>query len=173
MRYCPKCARPLVKTVVGGREREVCVESGCGFVNWNNPIPVVGGVVEYEDHVILVRNIGWPTHWYGLITGFLEAGEMPEEAVVREVKEETGLDAELVSFIGMYEFYRQNQLLICYYLRAHSNTVRIHPDEIADYKWIHVEKVRPWTAGTGRALRDWLQTRGIEREMYDFNEVNN
>jgi len=149
------------------------MDNRCGFVNWNNPVPVVGGVVEWNDHVILVRNVGWPSNWYGLVTGFLEAGEMPEEAVVREVKEEIGLDATLQSFIGMYEFYRKNQLLICYHLTVDSNAVQCAPDEIADHKWVPIEQVQPWTAGTGRALRDWLQSRGIERDMREFGDVNN
>lgn len=173
MRYCPQCARPLRRIEVGGRGRDTCMDTRCGFVNWNNPVPVVGGIVEWNDHVILVRNVGWPSSWYGLVTGFLEAGEMPEEGIVREVKEEIGLDAELKSFIGMYEFYRKNQLLICYHLTVSSGEVRCPPDEIADYKWVHIEKVQPWTAGTGRALRDWLLTRGIERDMREFGDVNN
>ena len=98
---------------------------------------------------------------------------MPEEAVVREVREEIGVDASIESFIGMYEFHRKNQLLIIYHLRAHSGDVVVPADEIAGYKWVPIEKVQPWTAGTGRALRDWLRTRGIEREMLDFSEVNN
>ncbi len=173
MRYCPQCAQPLRRLEVGGKARDTCMDNRCGFVNWNNPVPVVGGVVEWNDQVILVRNVGWPTNWYGLVTGFLEAGEMPEEAIMREVKEEIGLDAELKSFIGMYEFYRKNQLLICYHLTVNSGDVRIPPDEIADYKWVPIATVQPWTAGTGRALRDWLRTRGIERNMRDFGEINN
>ena len=173
MKFCPQCARPLARREVGGRERDACADTACGFVNWNNPIPVVGGIVEHDGHVILVRNVGWPEHWYGIVTGFLEADEMPEEAILREVKEETGLDATLVSFIGMYEFHRRNQLLIIYHLVAHSNDVRPMAEEIADYKWVAIDQVRPWTAGTGQALADWLRARGIEREMFDFDEVRN
>ena len=73
----------------------------------------------------------------------------------------------------MYEFHRKNQLLICYHLTVESGDVQYPPDEIADFKWVPMDKVQPWTAGTGRALRDWLLTRGIEREMRDFGDVNN
>lgn len=173
MKFCPHCARPLARREIGGRERDACTEADCGFVHWNNPIPVVGGIVEHDGHIILVRNVGWPAHWYGLVTGFLEANEMPEEAILREVKEETGLEATLESFVGMYEFHRRNQLLIIYHLRARSNEVQPMAGEIADYKWVAIEEVRPWTAGTGRALADWLRSRGLERELYDFDEVRN
>ena len=173
MRYCPQCSCEMVRKEVGGRERASCPNRYCGFVHWDNPVPVVGGIVEWDNQIILVRNVGWPENWYGLVTGFLEAGEMPEEAIVREVKEEIGVDATIESYIGMYEFYRKNQLLIIYHLRAHSGDVVTPEDEIADYKWVQIDKVQPWTAGTGRALRDWLRTRGLEREMFDFSDVKN
>ncbi|MGH8595796.1 MAG: NUDIX domain-containing protein [Gammaproteobacteria bacterium] len=173
MKYCPQCGHLLRRIEIAGRQRDTCMDPGCGFVNWNNPVPVVAGIVEWNNQVILVRNVGWPANWYGLITGFLEAGEMPEEAIVREIKEEIGLDAELRSYVGMYEFYRKNQLLICYHLTVESGEVRYPPDEIADYKWVSLEAVRPWTAGTGHALRDWLRSRGIEREMTDISRANN
>ena len=143
MYYCPQCATPMVKRDSGGRERSICPQRQCAFVHWDNPVPVVGGIVEWDNQIVLVRNVGWPTSWYGLVTGFLEAG------------------------------YQKNQLLIIYHLRAHSGDVVVQTDEIADHKWVPVEKVQPWTAGTGRALRDWLRSRGIEREMLDFSDANN
>ena len=172
MRFCPQCRKPLESLHLGDRDRLACPDLQCGFVHWNNPIPVVAAVVECDDHVILVRNVGWPETWYGLVTGFLEAGEMPEEGVLREVEEETGLKGTLESYLGMYEFYRRNQLLIGYHVRVDSMDVTIPKHEIADYKWVHVNDVQPWTAGTGKALRDWLQSRGIERGLVDFSDAN-
>jgi len=173
MKYCPHCNKPLMRLPLGGRERAACPDHRCGWVHWNNPIPVVAAIVEHAEHVILVRNVGWPEHWYGLVTGFLEAGEMPEEAVLREVEEEIGLPATFQSFIGMYEFYRSNQLIIAYHVTVSSQAVTCDRQEIADHKWIPIASVRPWTAGTGRALRDWLRARGIERELADFDQVRN
>lgn len=173
MKYCPQCGVPLVRMAVNGRERTVCTAAKCGFVHWNNPVPVVAAIVEHAEHVCLVRNVGWPTHWYGLVTGFLESGEMPEEAVLREVEEEIGLAGTLRSYVGMYEFYRANQLIIAYHVTVESDAVRPCPQEIADFKWVPVATVRPWSAGTGKALRDWLAARGIERELVDFNAAGN
>ncbi len=172
MRYCPYCRKDLENIFLDDRERLVCPDLQCGFVHWNNPVPVVAAIVEHNDHIVLVQNVGWPTTCYGLVTGFLEAGEMPEQGVLREVEEELGLKGSIESYVGMYEFYRQNQLLITYHIRVNSNKVSIPKHEIADYKWIHVEKVSPWTAGTGIALRDWLRGRGIERELVEFDVAN-
>ena len=173
MKYCPLCAKPLIRLPLSGRQRQACSDPRCGFVHWNNPVPVVAAIVEHDDHVALVRNVGWPEHWYGLVTGFLEANEMPETAVLREVEEEIGLPAEFKSYIGMYEFYRSNQLLIAYHVTVPSKVVKLDRNEIADQKWVHVEEVQPWSAGTGKALRDWLRLRGIERELVEFDRARN
>ena len=161
-----------MRVPMSGRDRFACPDGQCGFVHWNNPIPVVAAIVEHDDHVALVRNVGWPEHWYGLVTGFLESNEMPEEGILREVEEEIGLKAELQSYVGMYEFYRQNQLIIAYHVTVDSKDVELCVEEIADQKWVHVEQVKPWTAGTGKALRDWLRGRGIERELVEFDRAN-
>ncbi len=172
MKFCPYCGSPLSKLPLSGRDRLACAAPRCGFVHWNNPVPVVAAIVEHADEVALIRNVGWPEHWYGLVTGFLEAGEMPEEGILREVEEEIGLKAEMQSYVGMYEFYRSNQLIIAYHVTVDSHDVELCKHEIADHKWVPIETVQPWSAGTGKALRDWLRSRGIERELVDFERAN-
>ena len=115
-RYCPTCASALVPEVHGGRMRLACSDARCDFVHWDNPTPVVGAIAERNGAVVQVRSIGWPAGWFGLITGFLEAGETPEEGVLREVQEEIGLTATTVDLVGLYPFHRMNQLLIVYHL---------------------------------------------------------
>ena len=166
-KFCQKCGTPLVKKYLKDKDRLVCSSEKCNYVHWNNPTPVVAAVVEYGEDVVLVQSIGWPPTWFGLVTGFLEAGEMPEEGVRREVEEETGLEVEEVNYIGMYPFYRMNQLLIAYHVKA-SGLVNIDTSELAAYKLVPITKVRPWSAGTGLALRDWLRTKGIERDLVRF-----
>ena len=146
----------------------VCEDDRCGFVHWNNPIPVVAAIVEQNKHLVLVQSIGWPDSWYALVTGFLEAGEMPDEAVIREVKEETGLDASIGSFIGMYPFYRMNQLLLVYHVIAEHGEIQLDTTELSDYKRVPLEKVRPWPSGTGVGLRDWLNSRGFYPEFLEL-----
>jgi NADH pyrophosphatase NudC (nudix superfamily) len=99
-RFCPRCATPLAERAdaehEGGRVRQVCPDETCGYVHWNNPLPVVAAIVEYEGKILLARNAAWPEGMFALITGFLENGETPEEGIAREVREETSLQAETV-----------------------------------------------------------------------------
>lgn len=156
--YCMVCGAPLGQTEVAGEARLACSSDDCDHVHWNNPTPVVAAVVEYGDDVILVRNVGWPETWFGLVSGFLEAAEHPAEAIVREIKEELDLDAEVVSLIGLYPFDRANQIIMAYHVKATGN-VTIGA-ELAAFKQVPAHKLKPWPFGTGHAVRDWLASRG-------------
>ena len=144
-----------------GRDRLKCSNSECGWVHWNNPTPVVAAIVERNENVVLVRNVGWPKSWFGLVTGFLEANEAPEDGICREIQEELGLEVVNPRLIGVYPFRRMNQVIIAYHVEAHEGEICIDPEEIAEYREIPLRSVRPWRAGTGYALLDFLKERGF------------
>ena len=159
LKYCPACSSPLAARESEGRTRLACFSATCDYVFYDNPVPVVAALLEHGQTVLLVRNKGWPEKWYGLVSGFLEKGESPEEGVLREVKEEVGLKGEIVSFIGAYAFTEMNQIILAYHVRGHGEIVV--GDEIAGVKAVPPDKLRPWPLGTGHAVRDWLQARGV------------
>lgn len=155
LRYCPVCAQELVLRPDddAGRLRLTCPEAH--WTHWNNPIPVLAALVEFEGQILLARNAAWPAHMYALVTGFMEQGETPEQGIARELAEETGLQAERIELIGVYEFIRKNEVLIAYHVQA-SGTIKLSA-ELVDYKLLHPTQVRPWPAGTGLAVADWLR----------------
>ena len=168
--FCPSCATPLqfiVQAEDGGdKERLRCPV--CGWTHWNNPTPVLAAIVEYRGQVLLARNAAWPGKMFALITGFMEAGESPQEGIAREVKEETNLDVTQVNLVGAYEFLRMNQVIIAYHVVAHGD-VRLSP-ELVDYRLVDLPDLRCWPAGTGYALADWLRTRGHEPVFFTAQE---
>src|SRR4051812_44402040 len=98
----------------------------------------------------------------------MEAGETPKGGIAREIKEETSLDALEVNLIGVYEFFRMNQVIIAYHARCEGK-VRLSP-ELAEHKLFAYDDVLCWPAGTGYALADWLRSRGHEPQFRDvFN----
>ncbi len=163
-RHCPLCAKPLSLRAHAGSldvQRMSCPDEACGFVHWDNPVPVVAAVVEHEGDLILARNKAWQAPFFALITGFLEKTDTsPEDAVKREVKEELGLDATGAHFIGHYVFERQNQLIVAYHVPAMG--VITLGEELSEYRRIKPEQARYWPVATGLALRDWLRSRGFE-----------
>ena len=156
-RFCPLCGRSLIEAKIDGVFRQKCQGEGCAFVWWDNPLPVVAAVVEHDGMVLIARNRAWPEKMFGLVTGFLEKGESPADAVLREVREEIGLDGTVAGFIGVYSFFQHNQVIIAYHVMT-SGEVRLG-DELVEYRLLPPEKVRPWPLGTGQALSDWLKTR--------------
>lgn len=164
-RFCPCCATPLAPIAVaedgGDKTRLRC--PACGFTHWNNPTPVLAAVIECTDRdgqLLLARNAAWSGRMFGLITGFMEAGETPQQGIAREVEEETALQVDALELIGVYDFQRMNQVIIAYHARSRGE-VRLSP-ELAEYRLFAPAEVRCWRAGTGFALADWLRARGIE-----------
>ncbi len=78
-KFCPVCSRPLVLGLAGDGAREYlkCPDNICGYVHWDNPVPVVAALVEMPDGVVLVHNKSWPAGTFGLVAGFLEKEEDP------------------------------------------------------------------------------------------------
>jgi NAD+ diphosphatase len=171
MKFCPQCATPLAPIEQmedsGPKTRLRC--PACAFTHWNNPTPVLAAVVECVDRdgqILLARNAAWTHRMFALITGFMEAGESPQDGIAREVAEETGLQVDAVSLIGVYDFQRMNQVIIAYHAPARGE-IRLSP-ELSEYKLFAPADVRCWPAGTGYALADWLRSRGHEPQFMDF-----
>ncbi|MDR2240273.1 MAG: NUDIX domain-containing protein [Zoogloeaceae bacterium] len=157
MKFCPRCAAPLDGRDIAGRMRRVCPNAACGYVFWDNPLPVLAGLVERDGLIVLARNSAWPEKMFGLITGFMERDETPEEGIAREVKEELGLDTLSASLIGVYPFQRRNEVILAYHVTAHGEIAL--NEELSEFRLIPPQKLRPWDAGTGMAVRDWLSRR--------------
>jgi NADH pyrophosphatase NudC (nudix superfamily) len=167
-RFCPQCAGPLawIAQQEDGGEKQRLRCAACGWTHWNNPTPVLAAVIQYQDQILLARNAAWTHKMYALITGFMEAGETPQDGIRREIQEETSLQAEELNLIGVYDFQRMNQVIIAYHARC-TGEVRLSP-ELVDYKLFGYDQVRCWPAGTGYALADWLRSRGHDPQFTEL-----
>jgi NADH pyrophosphatase NudC (nudix superfamily) len=164
--FCPRCGKTLAeRSIVDvdgvASQRRACGQE-CGYVQWRNPVPVVGALVEHEGDIILARNAGWPAGFFALVTGYLEMNEDPVRALAREVKEELGLDVAQSHLIGNYIFDRKNEVVMCYHAIA-TGTVRLGA-ELAEYRRHKPAELRPWRRATGLAVADWMRARGLAFE---------
>ena len=171
VRFCSNCASPLEWLSMdedgGAKSRLRC--AACGYTHWNNPTPVLAAVIECADRdgkVLLARNAAWTHRMFALITGFMEAGETPQDGISREVAEETALEALSTTLIGVYDFQRMNQVIIAYHVLARGE-IRLSP-ELAEYKLYAPADVLCWPPGTGFALADWLRSRGHEPRFMEW-----
>ena len=167
-RFCPNCATALqlVTQMEDGGEKARLRCAACAWTHWNNPTPVLAAVIQYRDRILLARNAAWTNKMYALITGFMEAGETPQEGIAREIREETSLEPVELNLIGVYDFQRMNQVIIAYHAIARGE-IRLSP-ELVDYKLYEYDAVKCWPAGTGYALADWLRSRGFEPQFMEL-----
>ena len=100
-KFCPSCAAVLEAKEVAGRQRPVCPQ--CGRVVYYDPKVAAASIIEREGKILMVRRAIQPG--YGLWSipgGYVDRGEVVEEAAVREVWEETGLKVEIQRMVGLF-----------------------------------------------------------------------
>lgn len=115
--YCGTCGTRLTATVLAGRQRMHC--SACGYVAWRNPTPVGLAVIEHEGQLVMIRRREAPlANYWAPPAGYVECGESVPQAVIREAREECGLDIELDGLLDVYSQADVNVLIVAY--RAHS-----------------------------------------------------
>ncbi len=129
-RYCSRCGNELNQRECDGRLRHVC--SACGHIAYVNPIPSVAAILFRESRVLLVkRNIEPGLGLWSLPGGFMETGETVEQAVVREVREETGFMCRPRQIIGLETYlggFYGDVLVIGYSVEQLSGTFKAGGD---------------------------------------------
>lgn len=170
VKYCPLCRCELSCRTIHGHIRLACSSSSCEFVHWNNPIPVVAGLVQWADGYLLARNASWPAEMFSVLTGFLEEGESPEAAVVREIREELGVETESMEFIGHFALPKLNQLIIAYVLRTTGALALDH--EIVEVKIVSSDELASFDFGPLELTRE-IVSRWQARLQHDIQSLEN
>ena len=100
LKFCPLCATPLESGFVEGKTRQFC--QNCSFINYENPLPVALAIpVRDRKFLLIKRGIAPRKGAWGFPSGFIESGESPEEACLRELKEETGVSGRIRRLVGV------------------------------------------------------------------------
>jgi NAD+ diphosphatase len=138
----PRCSVCGAMTEVS-RAGECRTCGDCGSQHFPRTDPaVIMLVVDDEDRCLLGHNVARRTTWYSTLAGFVEPGETAEEAVVREVREETGVDVTDVRYAGSQPWPFPSSLMLGYFARATTTDVVVDGTEIADARWFSRADVR-------------------------------
>lgn len=162
-RFCTRCATPLVVRAVdydGGKRHQVC--PACGYVVWADPKVAALTVIGWEGGILLGRRTQNPGKGrWSFPSGFVDRGEVVEEAALREVQEETGLEVEITGLVGVYSEPGNPVIVIAYAaeprggsLRAEDDLVELQafdPHQLPEMAFPHdLRIVQDWLARTER-----------------------
>lgn len=130
-KYCPKCGSRI--TVHNSLSALFCPDCKSEFFPRIEPCIIV--LVSKGDEVLLVRHSYRNKNSFVCIAGFIEAGECAEEAVKREVMEETGLVIKNVRYAGSQSWPFPDQLMLAFYADYESGTFNLQKEELLEAKW--------------------------------------
>jgi NAD+ diphosphatase len=137
-RFCPRCGGRLHARDAG----HVLVCDQCGRQQFPRSDPAVIMMVTHDDRALLGRQDRWPKGRYSTLAGFVDPGESLEEAVVREVAEETGVRVTDVTYFGNQPWPFPQSLMIGFFARAETTEITVDQDEISDARWFTREEVK-------------------------------
>ncbi len=143
-RFCGRCGGSTTLFRAGwGRK---CTQ--CNAEHFPRTDPVVIMLAEFEGRALVGRQAAWPKGNYSALAGFLEPGESIEEAVRREIMEESGVACGAVRYVTSQPWpFGGSQLMIACVAQAHGDVITLDTNELEDAMWVTRDDVRA-------ALRD-------------------
>jgi NAD+ diphosphatase len=167
-RFCARCGSASAAQNAGWQRQ--C--PACHTPHFPRTDPVVIMLVIRNDNLLLGRSSGWPEGMYSLLAGFVEPGETPEDAVRREVFEETGVRIGDVQYVTSQPWPFPANLMLGCIARANSDAITVDPAELEDALWLTRQQVLDMQLGRnlkvkgGRKgaiatvlIEDWLSGR--------------
>jgi 8-oxo-dGTP diphosphatase len=155
IQFCPRCGTALIELVHSGKLRPVC--PACKWVYFPDPKVAVVVLIRKSEQVLLVQRKYDPQkgHWT-LPSGFVDAGEDPKAAAVREVLEETGLvvnDLKLLDVIFSREYPRGASILILYQAQVKSGELKAG-DDANQATYFHILNLPPLAFSSTHQILD-------------------
>lgn len=142
-RFCAACGGDTT-AVAGGAHRR-CID--CAAEHFPRTDPVAIALVTRGSRCLLGRSRGWPERLYSALAGFVEQGETLEEAVRREVLEESGVTVGPVRYQASQPWPFPSSLMLGCLAEAESEAIEIDGAELEDARWFEREQMRAALAG--------------------------
>lgn len=152
--FCGRCGTPL-QTKRTERAKE-CPR--CGQLHFPRLAPAIIVLVERGRDLLLARSRHFLPGMYSVLAGFVEPGESLEEAVVREVKEEVGVDVKDIKYFGSQPWPFPHSLMIGFTATYAGGEITLDDSEIEDAGWFtadHLPQI-PGKISIARKLVDWF-----------------
>ena len=132
--HCGACGAPTVPRQ-GGHVLQ-CTDRVCALEHYPRTDPAIIVLVEHEDRALFGRKAEWPAHRYSTIAGFVEPGESVEQAVVREVAEETGVEVIESCYHSSQPWPFPCSLMLGYTALAGRSQIHLNDRELEEARWL-------------------------------------
>ena len=152
--FCQRCGEQLEEKHIEGMARPHC--PACGYVVFLDPkVAAVALVVDGDGLVMVKRGVEPQYGKWAFPSGYVDRGEVVEDAARREVKEETGLDVALDRLIGVYSLEGNAVVLVVYSAHIIGGEVVIGHDALAVKTFALVDLPPLPFPHDGQILKDW------------------
>jgi NAD+ diphosphatase len=131
--FCGLCGAPTVSEEAGHVRR--CTNPACATVHFPRTDPAVIMLIHDGERCLLGRKHEWPKGMHSTLAGFVEPGESLEEAVAREVFEETGVTIDEIAYHSSQPWPFPASLMLGFHARARTTELTIDPGELEDASW--------------------------------------
>lgn len=156
--YCGRCGQ-----VMEADQVERAMRCGpCGTINYPRIAPCIIVLVTRGDEMLLAHNANFPRPMYSTLAGFIEAGETAEETLVREVREEVGVEVGRLEYFQSQSWPFPNQLMLGFFAEYASGDIVCDQEEIDDARWFHYSElpmIPPASSVAGQLIRHHVATR--------------
>jgi len=159
--YCGICGSEALPDAGGNTRR--CINPDCGRQIFPRTDPAVIVLVHDGERCLLGRQASWPEHRYSTIAGFVEPGESLEDAVRREVFEETNVRVGAVHYHSSQPWPFPSSLMLGFMAEARTSDILLNDGELDDAQWFTREQLRsdfpklPFRISIARRLVDhWI-----------------
>ncbi len=139
-RYCGRCGTPT-KSAQAGNLR-ICENPGCGQHHFPSMDPAIIVLVSFGEYCLLGRQKIWPKGMYSTIAGFVEPGESIEDAVIREVSEETGIRVDKLEYQNSQPWLFPSSLMLGFTATAKGDEIKIDKNELEDARWFSRKEIK-------------------------------
>lgn len=130
-KFCGRCGTKLNEHA--SLTARVCPD--CGNMIFPRIEPCIIVLVHRDDKILLARHVQRNQNIYACIAGFMEAGETAEEAVAREIREETGIEVKNIRYFGSQSWPFPSQLMLGFTAEYESGELKLQEDELSDAGW--------------------------------------
>jgi len=162
-RHCGTCGAPTRAESSGHVMK--CTATACGTEHFPRLDPAIIVLVTDGERALLGRQAAWPPGRYSTIAGFVEPGESLEDAVAREVLEETGVRVQECEYHSSQPWPFPSSLMIGFTARAVADAVPRADEELEDVRWFTREEIASGTPGlpppqsvSFRLIEDWYDS---------------